>query len=297
MSILITGSNGFIGQKLSTFLEKRNKASVLRCSRTTGTRARYVRARNLDVTSPEFLRGCRGNKIDFIIHLAAKTSIEDSIKNPYDTYFTNITGTLNLLEFARINGVRNFIFVSTYVYGKPHYLPIDENHPIMPHTPYNKSKFLAEKLCEYYSSEYNLNIVTLRPFNIYGASNKEFSLMQRIMNAINNDEVFVLNGPKLRRDFLYIDDLIDLFSKILANFPARYNVYNVGYGVSHNLRDVARNVAQLMNKVIRIEFRKQIAMEIVDISADISKVSRKFDWRPKIDLESGLKLVVQNSQK
>jgi UDP-glucose 4-epimerase len=297
MSILITGINGFIGQRLSEFLEERNKGTVFGYSHTKGIDKRNTRARSSDVTRLDSFKNYQGNKIDIIIHLAAKTSIEDSIMNPYDTYFTNITGTLNLLEYARTNGIKNFIFISTYLYGNPLYLPIDENHPLMPHTPYNKSKFLGEKLCEYYSSEYELNVVTLRPFNIYGPNNKESSLIQRIINAVNNDEVLVLNGSKSRRDFLYIDDFVDLIAKVLTNFPPKYNVYNVGYGVSHSLRDVARNVAQLMNKVIKIQSRKQKPTDIVNISADISKVSRKFDWNPKIDLDLGLKLVVQNLQK
>jgi UDP-glucose 4-epimerase len=297
MSILVTGINGFIGRRLSKFLDSRKKGIVLGYDglirdQETGDREHG----NLDVTSPTYFRDYEDEKINFIIHLAAKTSIEDSIKNPYRTFFTNIAGTLNLLEFARKKRIKNFIFVSTYLYGKPKYLPIDESHPLMPHSPYNKSKFLAEKLCEYYSSEYGLNVVSLRPFYVYGPGNKKNSLVQKIITATNNGEAVILNGSRLRRDFLYIDDFVELIPKILANFPAKYNVYNVGYGVSHNLRDVAINIGRLMNKEIKIQCKRNKANEIMNMSADISKVSREFDWKPKINLDLGLKLIVQNLQ-
>jgi nucleoside-diphosphate-sugar epimerase len=136
--------------------------------------------------------------------------------------------------------------------------------------------------------------VSLRPFYVYGPDNKKNSLVQKIITAINNGAAVTLNGSRLRRDFLYIDDFVELIPKILANFPAKYNVYNVGYDVSHNLRDVAINIGRLMNKEIKIQYKRNNANEIMNFSADISKVSREFDWKPKINLDLGLELIVQN---
>src|SRR4029079_12448113 len=187
----------------------------------------------------------------------------------------------------------NFMFISTYLYGKPEYLPIDENHPLKPHSPYNSSKLIGEKLCENYAQEYGLNVVSLRPFCIYGPDNKASSLVQKAITAINKNEVMVLSGLKTRRDFLYVDDLVELSIKIIDNFPNNYNVYNVGYGVSYNIGDVAKRIALLLNKEIKIRYKKSKENEILDMTADISKVSKKFDWNPKIDLDSGLKLIVK----
>lgn len=298
MSILITGINGFIGKKLSRELHNKKNGIVLGYDRSIINKAKKGSVNsNLDITSQKFFSDYRDQKIDFIIHLAAKTSIEDSIKNPYKTFFTNVTGTLNMLEFARIKDIKNFIFISTYLYGKPEYLPVDENHPLKPHSPYNKSKFLAEKVCEYYSLEYGINVVSLRPFYVYGPNNKESSLIPKIIKRIYNGEVVVLNGLKTKRDFLYIDDFVELIPKILRNFPKKNNVYNVGYGVSYSIRDVAKKIARLLNKEITVQFKKNKSNEITDMTADISKVSREFDWKPKINLDLGLKLIVQNLQK
>src|SRR5690349_24161714 len=119
MSILITGINGFIGKNLSRILS-RSKRKVIP---SRGGRI-HIRGKKgdsdwtLDVTNEDSLKNYQDEKIDYIIHLAAKTSIEDSVKNPYSTFFTNIVGTLNLLEFARTKHVENFIFISKYLYGK-----------------------------------------------------------------------------------------------------------------------------------------------------------------------------------
>ena len=83
--------------------------------------------------------------VDTIVHLAAKTSISDSFKEPYETYYTNFVGTLDVLEFAKTRNIKKFIYVSTYVYGQHLYLPVDEKHSVNPHSPYNNSKLLAEK--------------------------------------------------------------------------------------------------------------------------------------------------------
>jgi UDP-glucose 4-epimerase len=294
MSILITGINGFIGKNLSRILS-RSKRKVIP---SRGGRI-HIRGKKgdsdwtLDVTNEDSLKNYQDEKIDYIIHLAAKTSIEDSVKNPYSTFFTNVVGTLNLLEFARTKHVKNFIFISTYLYGKPEYLPIDENHPLKPHSPYNSSKLIGEKMCENYAQEYGLNVVSLRPFCIYGPDNKASSLVQKAITAINKSEVMVLSGLKTRRDFLYVDDLVELIIKIIDNFPNNYNVYNVGYGVSYNIGDVAKRIALLLNKEVKIQYKKSKENEILDMTADISKVSKEFDWKPQIDLHSGLKLIVK----
>ena len=249
-----------------------------------------------DVTSPKFYSAYQDEEFDFIIHLVAKTSIEESINNPFNTYFTNIGGTLNLLEFARKKHINNIIFLSTYLYGQPEYLPIDENHPLKPHSPYNKSKFLAEKLCEYYSIDYGINVVCLRPFSVYGPGNKESSLIQKTIARIIEGECVLLKGAKIKRDLLFIDDFVELIQKILVNFPKKYNIYNVGYGTSYDLREVVKKISQLMNREITIQF-ESVENEIQDIVADISKVSEVFKWKPKTNLDLGLQLILHEIRK
>ncbi|MDN5846758.1 MAG: SDR family oxidoreductase, partial [Candidatus Nitrosocosmicus sp.] len=208
--------------------------------------------------------------------LAAKTSIPDSISVPYDTYYTNFVGTLNVLEYALRKKIKNIINVSTYIYGNPKYSPIDENHPLGPHSPYNKSKLISEKLCEYYAEDYKLNIVTLRPFCIYGPSHNSTFLSLVIRKVINNEKV-ILSNKNIRRDFVFVDDFVNLVYRILLDFPEGYNVYNVGYGKSYTLEEILREIECIINKKIAFEYDYSFRPnDIGEMVADIDKVQKQF---------------------
>ncbi|MGZ5551927.1 MAG: NAD-dependent epimerase/dehydratase family protein, partial [Nitrososphaeraceae archaeon] len=190
----------------------------------------------------------------------------------------------------------NFIFLSTYVYGEPQYLPIDENHPINPHSPYNKSKIIAESLCKDYSKIFGINIVILRPFYLYGYNRKKNTLIRSVLDQINSNEIIKLSNEKTSRDFLYISDFIELLNNILNKFPSGCDIYNVGSGTSYTITEISRRIANLLNKKIRIcydgSIRKQDINEMV---ADITKISKEFDWKPKIDIDQGLTLTIKKS--
>jgi UDP-glucose 4-epimerase len=237
-------------------------------------------------------------KIDVIIHLAAKTSINDSLADPYETYYKNIAGTLNVLEFAKRKNITNFIFLSTYVYGEPQYLPIDENHPINPHSPYNKSKIIGESLCEDYSKIFGINIVILRAFYLYGYNRKKNTLIRSILDQINANEMIKLSNEKTSRDFLYINDFIDLLNNILYKFPSGFNIYNVGSGSSYTITEISRKIGNLLNKKIRICYDESLRkQDINEMVADITKISKEFDWKPKIDIDQGLTLTIKKVKK
>ena len=286
-NILITGSKGFVGENIcKSYLN--SKYNLITDSHKDNSQK--------DITKIEYFENF-GDKIDAIIHLAAKTSINDSLTDPYETYYINIIGTLNVLEFAKRKNITNLIFLSTYVYGEPQYLPIDENHPINPHSPYNKSKIIAESLCEDYSKIFGINVVILRPFYLYGYNRKKNTLIRSILDQINTNEIVKLSNEKTRRDFLYISDFIELLNKILNKFPSGFNIYNVGSGTSYSITEISRKIANLLNKEIRIcydgSIRKQDINEMV---ADITKTSKEFDWNPKIDIDQGLTLTIRKSK-
>ena len=286
-NILITGSRGFVGDHICKSYFK-NKYNLI-------TENPADNQRN-DITKIEYFENF-GDKIDAIIHLAAKTSINDSLTDPYETYYINIIGTLNVLEFAKRKKITNLIFLSTYVYGQPQYLPIDENHPINPHSPYNKSKIIAESLCEDYSKIFGINVVILRPFYLYGYNRKKNTLIRSILDQINTNEIVKLSNEKTSRDFLYISDFSELLNKILNRFPPGCNIYNVGSGTSYTITEISRKIANLLNKEIRIcydgSIRKQDINEMV---ADITRTSKEFDWKPKIDIDQGLTLTIRKSK-
>ena len=282
--VLVTGSKGFVGKNLCRHLVEVGNSII--SSSNNGN--------NLDVTNMNQLQSIE--EVQAIIHLAAKVGVTYSIDNAHMTYYTNLLGTLNLLEFARLRNVRRFIFVSTYVYGQPKYLPIDEKHPINPHSPYNKSKLLAEQLCQNYSHDFGIDIVTLRPFYIYGPEPSSYSFISSAIRQINQNGKVLLSGENTKRDFLFISDFVNLLEIILDKFPNGYNLYNVGYGTSHTLREVSEILAKLLNKQITIAYDNESRPgDITNMVADISKVSNAFNWKPMVSIDKGLKLTIQNS--
>ena len=283
-NILITGRNGFIGNHLCKHLTEKH-IGIIEGDEIEGKKS-------LDVTNLQTLLSINKH-IQTIIHLAAKTSIINSFRDPYSTYYTNLVGTFNLLEFARLKKVKRFINVSTYVYGQPQYVPIDENHPIDPHSPYNKSKLLADQLCQFYSRDFDIDIVILRPFYIYGPGTSSDSFIPSVIRQIRQAGQVILNGRNITRDFLFIDDFIRLLAMILCNFPKGYNIFNVGSGTYHTLEEVTHIVARLLNKDFNIRYNKiHIYANVSTMQADITKVSNAFKWKPTFNIEEGLRLTL-----
>jgi nucleoside-diphosphate-sugar epimerase len=284
LKVFVTGDKGFIGTNLT------KKFQDKRISYTDYQNNEKKRINILERDQFQYIEN-----VDAIIHLAAKTSITNSINNPYETYHTNISGTLNILDFARDRKIKKIINISTYVYGKPVYLPIDEKHPINPHTPYNKSKVISENLCKYYSQDYGINIVTLRPFYIYGPISNPLSFISSIITQIKKNGKVFLSHQGTKRDFLFIDDFTNLLLKILNDFPEGYNIYNVGYGKSHSLEEIIKIIEKIVNLKILIQYDKSIRPnDITEMVADITKVTKSFDWKPLASIEEGLRFVLKS---
>jgi len=284
LKVFVTGDKGFIGTNLT------KKFQDERISFTDYQKNEIKRINILEKDQLQYVEN-----VDAIIHLAAKTSITNAINNPHETYYTNICGTLNLLDFARDRKIKKIINISTYVYGKPAHIPINEKHPINPHTPYNKSKVISENLCKYYSQDYGINIVTLRPFYIYGPLSNPHSFISSIITQIKKNGKVFLSHEGTRRDFLFIDDFTNLLLKILNNFPKGYNVYNVGYGKSHSLEDIIKIIEKILNLKIHIQYDKSIRPnDIAEMVADITKVTKSFDWKPQTSIEDGLRLILKS---
>jgi GDP-4-dehydro-6-deoxy-D-mannose reductase len=283
-SVLITGRHGFIGNHLYKYLTKKQIAII------NGDEIEEKKL--LDVTDLQTLLSINKH-VQAIIHLAAKTSIANSFHNPYLTYYTNFVGTFNLLEFARLRNVKKFINVSTYVYGHPQYNPVDENHPIDPHSPYNKSKLLADQLCQYYSHDFNIDVVTLRPFYIYGPGVSSDSFIPSITRQIKQAGEVILNERGITRDFLFVDDFIYLLIMILNKFPRGYNIFNVGSGTYHTLEEVTYIVAELLGKEFNVQYNKtNTYADVSTMQADITKVSNAFKWKPMVNIKEGLRLTI-----
>ena len=279
--IIVTGSSGMIGSNLTGRLRAEG-ANVLPYSRSEG----------VDLRNTENIPAVEN--VDMIYHLAAIMDVPYSFENPRDVISANFITTLNTLEVAKENDSL-FIYTSSYLYGTPEYLPIDEKHPISPHNPYSQSKYLCEQLISGYVRDFDLQAIIVRPFNIYGPKLNENFLIPTIISQLDSKEV-KLKNPVPKRDYLYVDDIVNLLIKICKKGYSNFEVVNAGYGKSYSVREVAEVIISMANSDANLVFENVSRKgEVLDVVADIRKAKNKYSWEPKVDFKTGIKKMLQKN--
>jgi len=277
-SILVTGSSGFIGRKV---VERLPKLGVI----TDYDNSIRVNLENIEEVM-------KINSADTVIHLAGKTPKKELKWNDY--FSNNISSTSNILEYCVKKNVKKLIYVSNYIYGNPKYSPIDENHPINPHNAYSESKYLAERLCKFYCDKTNLNLIILRPFNIYGESMNEGFLLSNLINSVKTNEKVTIINKDSRRDLLHVDDFVDLILKI-KDYNCKFEIFNVGTGISSSFNEIIEKIEKITLKKLDLEYLEDKKIFIEDIKADITKIKEKLDWKPRIGIEEGLQRMLKSN--
>lgn len=276
MRIAVTGAGGFIGSRLVPFL-KENSFDVVEISSKNGFNL-------LEWTSICDIEPC-----EIIVHLAAKTFVPDSFSNPADFYRTNFNLTLNSLELAKLWRAK-VIYMSSYFYGPPQYVPVDENHPLAPHNPYATTKYFSEELCKAYSRDFNVPVVSLRLFNLYGPGQKGSFLIPEILEKICLTDEITLKDPRPKRDYIFIDDVIDAIHKcIFYSNDKLFEIFNLGTGRSVSVEDLIKFIQLYSPRKFKVlftnEFRKG---EVLDSVASIEKIKSALNWKPLYNLEKGI---------
>ena len=276
--ILITGSKGFVGQELINSLNKINYDLIL-----TGS------SQDTDLCDWNIVK--KLPKSNVIIHLAAKNYIPDSFDNPHKFFKNNILSTLNILEKARIDDSK-VIFLSTYVYGTPDFLPVNEEHKINPLNPYTQSKVLCEDLCASYFRDFKIPITILRPFNIYGKNQKDHFVIPKIISQINKKEIQLLSS-ETKRDFIYISDVVDVIIKVIQLNKDGLNIYNIGSGNSISIKKLSEKILKISNSKAKLVVLNKLRKgEIPNTISDNSKIKKELNWEPKISIDTGINLII-----
>lgn len=279
-NILVTGAGGFIGQRL---------VSVLKDS---GYEVYGLSSKDGDIADPLTLTPFYGTQIEFVFHLAGRTYVPDSWRDPASFQRVNVTGTLNILELCRSRKIP-LTYVSAYLYGIPDKLPVEETDKVEPNNPYALSKFLAESLCRFYAASFDVPVTIIRPFNIYGIGQKAHFLIPEIIAQIKKGKSIKLKDLAPRRDYLYLDDLVEALVRTI-NSKTGCRVYNIGYGSSLSVGEIVEIIQSVMGRALPIESENVPRInEISDVYADISKAKIELGWSPKYGFEEGIRETVR----
>ncbi len=225
-----------------------------------------------------------------VMHLAARAGVRPSMRQPSLYQDVNVGGTVNLLEASCRSGVSKFVFASSSsVYGlnvKAPFREAETGHPI---SPYAASKAAAELFCLAYNHLYSLPILALRLFTVYGPGQRPEMAVHRFVRKVQQgDEVILFGDGTAKRDYTYIDDIIDGFEMALAYGDKAYDVFNLGRGNAVDLRYLLSLIEKALNKKARMRSLALQPGEVPLTLADISKARNVLGYKPKVSVEQGI---------
>lgn len=299
---LVTGGAGFIGSNLCEAIL--NLGFKVRCLDDLSTGKQENVDIFLDNPNYEFIKGdiknldtcmkaCKG--VDYVMHEAAWGSVPRSIEMPLFYCANNILGTVNMMEAARQNGVKTFVYAtSSSVYGDEEHLPKTEGIEGNLLSPYALTKRCDEEWAKQYSKHYGLKTVGLRYFNVFGRrqdpNGAYAAVLPKFIKMLLNNEQPVINGDgRQSRDFTYIENVIEAnLRACLANDDASGEVFNIAYGGREYLIDIYYQLTKALGKDIEPVFGPERKGDIKHSNADISKARRMLGYNPEYDFAKGL---------
>jgi nucleoside-diphosphate-sugar epimerase len=278
--IVVTGAEGFVGRRLVPRL------------RALGHTVQALGRRDQIDLNDDAVVEKAVSSAEVIIHLAARVFVPDSFREPAAFYRANVLGTLNMLEAARRTGAR-FVLASAYVYGQPQSLLIREDHPLSAHSPYTETKIIAERIFRNYHETFGIHGAILRPFNIYGPGQDIRFLIPTLL-AQSRTGRLNLQSSLPRRDFIYVDDVVEAYVKAVDSERTTLEAYNIASGESCSVRELVDLFQSLCGKSLAVEYAEKVRPdEINDTHADISKARSDLDWAPAVSLRKGLRRTLE----
>ena len=302
MRVLITGGAGFIGHHTAIYLSKKGFEVVVldNLSRARKDSLLLLKRNGIRVIVGDLL-GERLPKTlaevrpEAVVHAAALISVEESFEKPLLYNKVNVEGTLRLLdELLRLDSVEYFIYLSSAaVYGDPKYLPIDEEHPTEPLSPYGASKLAAEHYVKVYSN-LGLKAAILRLFNVYGPrQNLEYAgVIAKFVNRIRRGKPPVIFGDgKQTRDFIHVQDVVEAIQRALERRIE--GVFNLAYGKPASVLELAEMLLRITKRDLKPIFKPPRPGDVRHSYANVEKMAKALAWKPKISLEDGLRMLLE----
>lgn len=300
MRYLVTGGAGFIGSHIVDRLVSRGDEVVVlddlsagKESNLSGVRSK-IELRVETITKLNSVQAaCKG--MDYVIHLAARTSVPRSVQNPIETNAANIDGTLNVLVAARDAKVKRVVYAaSSSAYGETETLPKTESMAPAPISPYGITKYVGELYARVFGRVYGLENVSVRFFNVFGPRqdpNSQYSgVLSRFLLAVQKGEQPVIYGDgEQSRDFTYIENIVDEVLRACEAKGASGMMFNGGTGARITLNEVIKVLEKITGKKVTPKYDAPRAGDIRHSQADVSLANKVLGYKPLVHFEEGLR--------
>jgi UDP-glucose 4-epimerase len=299
--ILVTGIAGFVGSNLAKYLLDSGYVVVGVDNLSAGT------MENVDSRVEFYQLDIRDSKIyplfpqlDGVFHLAAKSSLTDCLNKPLEAASVNVLGTLNVLEAARKAEVPKVVYADTSAeYEGINEFPTGEGK-VRPIGVYAASKHGGAAFCDSYRELYNMNLTTVRYFNVYGPAQDWRRVVPPVMSAfiirmLRGERPIIYGTGEKRRDFIYVDDVNALHRLILEDPRSSGRVFNVGTGMNYSINEIYQLVEDLLHTGLTPIYKPDLPGEAQVTLADISS-ARRLGWSPQVDIREGLRRSIRYIQ-
>jgi len=302
--VLVTGGCGFIGSHIVDKLVAQEAKVVVLDDLSSGKLENIAQNRSRiefikgDIRDEKILETAL-EKVDCISHQAALRSVPKSIGRPWDYNDVNVNGTLKLFLKARDKGIKKIVCASSSsIYGEREVFPEKEDEAVKPISPYAATKLIVEEYAYVFSKLYDLEIVNLRYFNVYGprqSLDDEYAVVipKFITCLLESRNPPIYGDGEQERDFTYVDNVVDINICCLTEESIAGEVFNVGLGKPNSVNKLFRDLKQIIGGSAEPSYRPQRPGDVRKTHADIEKVKKLLDWQPKVDFYEGLKRTVE----
>jgi len=304
MRYLVTGGAGFIGSHTVDELVRRGHGVVVLDDLSSGKEENLAEVRSKitfvkgSITDIEAVQKAM-QQAEYVIHLAARTSVPRSVKDPLDTNRINVDGTLNVLVAARDNRVMRIVFAaSSSAYGETQALPKTEEMQPQPISPYGVSKYVGELYARAFGRCYGMENVCVRYFNIFGPRQDPDSpysgVLSRFATAFLEDQPPVIYGDgEQTRDFTYVDNAVQANLLACEAPTASGGVFNIGTGNRVSLNQTLEHLRRITGKKLEAKYDPPRDGDIRDSQADISRARQVLGYEPTVMFEEGLERTIE----
>jgi len=301
LRVLVSGGAGFIGSHLVKTLVRAGYQVKVLDNLSTGSinnlsdLLNAIEFVNGDVRDYNVVeRAIRG--VDAVVHLAALIDVAESVKKPDLYFYVNVKGTYNVAKASK--NVSIIVFASSSaVYGEPIRVPISEDHPLMPRSPYAASKVSGEAFVNAFAAQYGFRSIVLRFFNVYGPkqSRAYAGVISEFIRRVSKGEPLIIFGDgEQTRDFVHVSDIVNAIMISLKNEKAR-GVFNIGSGEAITINQLARLTIKMAGKEdLKLIYAPSRPGDIKYSVANITRAKKELGFEPKMKLELGIKELLKN---